>query len=268
MPGLRITDHQVNRYKDLRRELTQEAAAAKSGISVRSARRIEQMSTLPSQRSPRSWRTRPDPLSEVWESEVVPLLRAAPGLNAVTVFEELARRYPGHYPAGVLRTLQRRMRTWRALEGNEREVYFQQLHEPGRLGLSDFTDARDLEVRVGGEQLEHRLYQFALAYSGWRHVEVVLGGESWVALSGGLQNALWSLGGVPLEHRTDSLSAAFNNLAEREELTRRYEELCALYGMVATRNNLGASHENGAIESRQGTIKRSLVCCPVCNFAC
>jgi hypothetical protein len=88
----------------------------------------------------------------------------------------------------------------------------------------------------------------------------VLGGESFEALAAGLQNALWQLGGVPLEHRTDSLSAAFRNLnAEAaEDLTRRYEALCAHYGMRASRNNPGASHENGAIEARQGTLKDRL----------
>lgn len=255
MPGKRITDHQVNKYKELRRQFNQEAAAAKAGLSVRSARRIAQRMSLPSQRERRRWRTRPDPLAEVWESELVPLLRAAPGLTAVTLLEELQRRYPERFGNGVLRTLQRRVRRWRALEGEEREVFFAQEHEPGRLGLSDFTDARELAVCIAGERLDHRLYQFALAYSGWRHVEVVLGGESFVALSRGLQNALWALGGVPAEHRTDSLSAAFNNLAERAELTRRYEDLCTCYGMRATRNNPGASHENGAIEARQGTVK-------------
>ena len=258
MPGQRTTDQQMNRYKELRRTLTQESAAAKTGISVRTARRIEHMTVLPSQRPIRSWRTRNDPLAAVWDEEIVPLLRRAPGLTAVTIFEELDRRHPGRLPAGVLRTLQRRIRTWRALEGEEREVYFAQAHEPGRQGLSDFTDANELAVTLHGVPFRHRLYQFALAYSGWRHVEVILGGESWVALSTGLQNALWALGGVPAQHRTDSLSAAFNNLAEREELTRRYDELCERYGMRATRNNLGASHENGSIESRQGTIKRSI----------
>ncbi len=256
MPGKRITDHQVSKYKELRRHFNQEAAAAKAGVSVRSARRIEQQTTLPSQREPRHWRTRSDPLAGVWETELLPLLRSAPALTAVTLLEELQRRYPERFGSGLLRTLQRRVRRWRALEGEEREVFFAQEHEPGRLGLSDFTDARELAVRIAGEALDHRLYQFALAYSGWRHVEVVLGGESFVALSGGLQNALWALGGVPVEHRTDSLSAAFNNLAEREELRRRYEDLCTCYGMRATRNNLGASHENGSIEARQGTIKR------------
>jgi hypothetical protein len=258
MPGQRITDRQVKLYKELRRTLAQERAAAKAGISIRTARRIEHSTLLPSQKPIRSWRTRSDPLAAIWDSEVVPLLREAPGLTAVTVFEELDRRHPGGLMPGVLRTLQRRIRTWRALEGEEREVYFAQAHEPGRLALSDFTDAKELAITLHGEPFAHRLYQFALAYSGWRHVEVILGGESWVALSMGLQNALWALGGVPAQHRTDSLSAAYNNLAEREELTRRYDELCERYGMRASRNNRGASHENGSIESRQGTIKRAI----------
>jgi hypothetical protein len=219
VPGKRITDHQVNRYKELRRQFKQEAAAAKVGVSIRSARRIERTTTLPSQREGRRWRTRADPLAGVWETELVPLLRQRPGLTAVTLVEELERRHPGQFEARVLRTLQRRVRAWRALEGEEREVFFAQEHIPGRLGLSDFTDAGELGVRIVGVPFDHRLYQFALAYSGWRHAEVVLGGESWVALSSGLQNALWRLGGAPTEHRTDSLSAAFNNLAEREELT-------------------------------------------------
>jgi hypothetical protein len=255
MPGKRIKDLQVTRYKELRRQFGQEAAAAKVGVSVRSARRIEAAVELPSQRGPRHWRTRTDPLAEVWDSELVPLLRSAPGLTAVTLLEEIQRRHPGRFDEAILRTVQRRVRRWRALEGEEREVYFAQEHPPGRLGLSDFTSATELGVRVAGQVLDHRFYQFALAHSGWRHAEVVLGGESWVALSGGLQNALWELGGVPEQHRTDSLSAAYNNLAEHEELTRRYEELCERYGMLATRNNRGESHENGAIEARQATIK-------------
>jgi len=255
MPGKRVTDHQVNKYKKLRQRLSQKAAAAKVGISERTARRLERLKELPSQRPPRSWRTRPDPLVAVWETEVLPMLRAAPGLTAVTVLQELQRRHPDHFPDSVLRTLQRRVRQWRALEGPEREVFFAQRHEPGRLGLSDFTHASELGVQIGGQLFEHLLYQFALSYSGWRHVAVVLGGESFLDLSTGLQDALWELGGAPHEHRTDSLSAAFRNLTEREDLTRRYEWLCAHYGMVPSRNNRGASHENGSIEARHGTLK-------------
>lgn len=255
MPGKRVTDQQVIKYKQYRQRLSQEAAAAKVGISERTARRLERLDELPSQRAARTWRTRSDPLAAVWESEVLPMLRGAPDLTAVTVLEELQRRHPGDYANAVLRTLQRRVRRWRALEGPEREVFFAQRHEPGRLGLSDFTHAADLDVHIAGARFEHLLYQFALAYSGWRHVAVVLGGECFLDLSAGLQDALWELGGSPREHRTDSLSAAFRNLAEREDLTRRYEWLCAHYGMVPSRNNRGASHENGSIEARHGTLK-------------
>jgi hypothetical protein len=258
MPGKRITDHQVHKFKQHRNTLTQVAAAAKSGISERSARRIEGADALPSQRPERSWRTRDDPLAQVWDAEVIPLLKVDVQLNAVTLLEELQRRHPGQYDEGVLRTLQRRMRQWRATHGAEREIYFAQEHPPGRLGLSDFTVADDLDVVVDGAAFNHRLYHFALAHSGWRHAMVVVGGESFIALSAGLQGALWHLGGVPEEHRTDSLSAAFNNLAEEQELTKRYADLYRHYGMRASRCNPGQSHENGSIESRNDSLKTAL----------
>jgi transposase InsO family protein len=258
MPGKKITDHQVHQYKQDRGRLTQVAAAARAGLSERSARRIEQSQTLPSQRPARAWRTRADPLGEVWESEVVPLLRADAELNAVTLLEELQRRHPADFGDGVLRTLQRRLRQWRAIHGAEREVFFAQEHPPGRLGLSDFTVCDDLAVEIGGAAFPHRLYQFALAHSGWRHAAVVTTGESFMALATGLQAALWRLGGVPEEHRTDSLSAAFNNLAEEQALTRRYEDLCRHYGLRASRCNPGQSNENGSIESRHDSLKTAL----------
>ena len=88
MPGKKITDHQVPKYKQHRLKLSQTAAAAKTGVSERSARRIEHSEALPSQRETRAWRTRADPLSAVWDSEVVPLLNSDGALNAVTLLEE------------------------------------------------------------------------------------------------------------------------------------------------------------------------------------
>ena len=258
VPGKRVTDRQMKDYKRYRLLHSQEGSAAKAGLSVRTARRLDEAKALPSQREARAWRTREDPLGAVWETEVMPLLQADPLLNGVTLLEELQRRHPAQYRPGVLRTLQRRLRQWRALHGAEREVYFAQEHPPGRLGLSDFTVADDLGVQIAGAPFKHRLYQFALAHSGWRHVEVVEGGESFLALSSGLQSSLWRLGGAPEEHRTDSLSAAFNNLAEAEELRRRYDGLCKHYGMRASRCNPGQSHENGSIESRHGSLKTAI----------
>jgi hypothetical protein len=191
--------------------------------------------------------------------EVVPLLKDAPGLRPIAIFEELCRRHP-ELGAGTRRTLERHIRSWRVVNGPDREVIFRQEHPPGRMGLSDFTEVADLGVTVAGQILDCRLYHFRLPFSGFEHAHVVLGGESFVALAEGLQNALWALGGVPEQHRTDSLSAAFRNLdAEaKEDLTTRYEAFCAHYGMVPTRNNLGVSHENGSIESSHGHLKSKL----------
>jgi len=152
------------------------------------------------------------------------------------------------------------VRAWRALHGADRAVFFAQEHPPGRQGLSDFTVADELGVTIDGVAFTHRLYQFALAHSGWCHGAVVEGGESFEALSSGLQSALWHLGGVPEEHRTDSLSAAFRNLSapDQDDLTKRYESLCTHYNMRATRCNPGESHENGSIEARNGSLKHAL----------
>ncbi len=109
------------------------AAAAKAAISVASAHRIENDRRLPSQKQIPRGRRRPDPLVHLFDAEVVPMLKAAPAVRSVTVFEELRRRHP-ELPEGVRRTLERRIRAWRAQQGPEREVMFRQVHEPGRMG--------------------------------------------------------------------------------------------------------------------------------------
>jgi hypothetical protein len=234
-------------------------AAGKSGFSRATGYRIEDDPRLPSQKKVPRGRRRADPLATLWDEEIVPILKAAPGVRAIAVLEEIRRRHP-EITANIRRTLERRMRAWRALAGPERDVIFRQEHEPGRLGLSDFSDTSVLGVTVAGVVLDHRLYHFRLVFSGYEHAHVVLGGESYVALAEGLQNALWGLGGAPQEHRSDSLSAAFRNLDRdaQEDQTQRYQELMRHYGMTPTRNNLGVAHENGSIESSHGHLKKRL----------
>lgn len=234
-------------------------AAAKAGISQATGYRLQADPALPSQKQAPRGRRRPDPLAEIFDAEVVPLLQSSPGIRPVAVLEELLRRHPTLSP-GVRRTLERRMRAWNAEHGPEQEVIFRQTHEPGKMGLSDFTAMGKLGVTIAGEPLDHRLYHFRLAYSGFQHAHVVLGGESYVALAEGLQNALWTLGGAPQDHRTDSLSAAFKNLdkAAKDDLTDRFDALCQHYGMTPTRNNKGVAHENGSIESPNGHLKRAI----------
>ena len=260
MPGHHISDQQVFLFMTHRRQHTQAVAAAKAGISERSARRIENDPQLPSQKKKeRHWRTRADPLEPFWPR--IEELLQIDGIIAVTVFETLQDEFgEDAVPDAIRRTLERRIARWRALHGGEKEIFFPQHHEPGRQGLSDFTVCDSLKVTVAGETLAYRLYHFRLAASGWEHAAVVLGGESFAALSEHLQDALWKLGGAPAEHRSDSLSAAYKNLdadAQRD-FTRSYDELCRHYGMLATRNNRGEAHENGSIEGPHAHLKRRL----------
>ncbi|MCP1838692.1 hypothetical protein ACVIHI_008383 [Bradyrhizobium sp. USDA 4524] len=170
---------------------TPPVAAAKASFSTSTAYRIEKDPRLPSRKKGARGSRRPDPLASVFEAEVVPMLKAAPGVRQIAIFEEILRRHP-ELGTRIRHMLERRIRAWRAIHGEEQEVIFRQTHEPGQLGLSDFTDMGELGVSIAGMPLDHRLYHFRLAYCGFEHAHVVLGGESFVALAEGLQNALWS----------------------------------------------------------------------------
>ena len=234
--------------------LSQQVAADAVGISVRSAQRIDrgepQASSHQHQQCGRRWRTRADPLAEVWDSVLVPMLEKAPQLEPQTLLLHLEQIRPAEEWYRRKRTLQRRVEQWRALHGPARGVMFLQHHQPGVTGISDFTLLKGKPITIAGAVLEHRLFHFRLPYSGWCHVEVIHGGESFVALAEALQNALEACVGVPAEHRTDSLSACFRNRdgSYAGDYTSRYRELCAHLGVIATRNNRGVAHENGAIE--------------------
>jgi hypothetical protein len=257
-----VTDIQV---RLLRRKLMTGkrliAAAAAAGMSERTGRTWRE-GPLPSvTKKPRSWRTRPDPFAGVWEGELVPLLELDEKrvLEARTLLAELERRLPGEYGEAQLRTLQRRMREWRALHGPEKEVFFEQAHVAGREGAFDFTDARELEVTVLGEAFEHLLFEFVLSYSGWTWSAVAFS-ETFEALSEGLQGALWALGGAPQISRSDNLSAATHEikLTGGRALTTRYQALLEHYGMKSTRIQPGKSHENGVVEQKHARVKSLL----------
>lgn len=257
-----VTDEQVNLMRRKRMDgKSQETAAAAAGMSVRTARRW-QAGLLPSVRKgARDWRTRKDPLAAVWEKEVVPLLEAdvAGELEATTILEELESRRPGVVGPGQLRTLQRRLRDWRALYGPGREVIFPQEHPPGREAAVDFTHATSLGVTIGGEELAHLLFGLRLSYSGWTFVQVAFG-ETFEALVRGLQDGLWSLGGMPEVVRHDNLSAATHELQRSggRALTARFGAVLEHYGLRSTRIRPGEAHENGVAEKGHDLVKRAL----------
>jgi hypothetical protein len=237
--------------------MTVETAAARAGMSERTGRRWLRQGRLPSQgREPHTWRTRPDPFAEVWP-QVEAQLQLSPGLEAKTLFQELQRQYPGRFAAGQLRTLQRRVRQWRALEGPPKEVFFPQEHRPGERCCSDFCHLAKLAVTVAGQSFAPLLYHFVLPYSNWETGSLCWS-ESFESLSGGLQAALWELGGVPRRHRTDRLSAAVRPPQSPEKFTVAYEALLRHYGLVGERINAGQAHENGDVEQRHFRLRNTL----------
>lgn len=257
-----VSDRQVRVLRKKRMEgKTLEAAAAAAGMSERTAR-TWQHGPLPSEtKQPRTWRTRPDPFAEVWATEIEPLLVADKEgeLEAKTIFEDLARKKPGVFEPGQLRTLQRRVREWRAQHGPAKEVYFPQEHAPGRMASMDFTHATELGVTIAGALFVHLFFQLVLAYSGWRFVELAFG-ETFEALVKGLQGGLWALGGVPDRIRQDNLSAATHELVKTggRTLTRRFAEVAEHYGFQASRIQPGESHENGVVEKAHHLLKSAL----------
>ena len=239
--------------------LTQADSSWVAEISERTGQRIEAGNHRSNRGEVREPSPSRDPLADVWRQELEPMLRQEPRLKPTTLFEYLQEKYPDRYPQ-VLRTLQRRVRSWKAVHGPAQTVMFELRHEPGVMGLSDFTKVKKIDVTIKGEPFDYLLYHYRLAYSGWQYAQIICGGESFVSLSEGLQNALSASGGAPKEHRTDSLSAAYRNLGghRKSELTRLYDDLCDHYRMVPTRNNKGIAHENGSVESPHGHLKNRI----------
>jgi hypothetical protein len=265
-----VTDQQVRK---LMSEITKGrcigVAAAKAGMDEKTARKWLRAGEVPSAcPTEHTWRTRTDVFAEAWEL-IEPFLDNNPALEAKTLFEYLQREYPGHFADGQLRTLQRRVKLWRATCGPGKEVFFPQEHKPGELCASDFTWLTSLGVTIAGQPFEHMLYHFVLPYSNWETGSVCFS-ESFEALSEGLQNALFELGGVPKKHRSDRLTAAVINLRKsqpspvpskqeaRAEFTRRYEDLLAHYGLTPTRTQAHSPNENGDAEQRHHRLKRAI----------
>ncbi len=204
----------------------------------------------------RPWRTREDPFSEVWDA-VQKQIEESPGLEAKTLFEWLQREYPGRFSDGQIRTLQRRIKLWRVTEGPAQEVYFGQVHVPGRLCASDFTHMTELGITLAGQTFEHLVYHFVLTYSNWE-TGTICYSESLESLSEGWQNAVWELGAVAAEHRTDSLSSAVNNMSNLEEFNRRYEGVMRYYGVKPQHTNPASPNENGDCEQSHHRFKRAV----------
>ena len=253
-----VSDRQVRKMIELMQtEPTKAIAAAKAGMSEPTARKWTRSSKLPSEaKINHTWRTREDPFAGVWE-RIRPMFELNPGLEAKTVFQYLQREQPGLFADSQLRTLQRRVQRWRALEGPGQEIFFPQIYQPGKLSASDFTHMEPLGVTIAGSRFDHLIYHFVLPYSNWEDGTICFS-ESFESFSEGLQNAFWKLGGVTAEHRTDRLSAAVHNLQDLREFTARYDAVLSHYTLVGRKTNAESPHENGDVEQRHHRFKRAV----------
>ena len=243
-------------FRERQKGRPQAVAAARAGMSERTARKYEHAGQLPSTlKQPRRHRTRPNPFAADWPWIVGQLERDS-ALQATTLFALLEAQHPGRYRAGQVRTLQRHIATWRALHGPEREVMFAQEHTPGEMAQSDFTHMSDLGITLGGVPFPHVLFHLVLTYSNVEAVSLCFA-ESFEALAEGLERGLWQIGGVPRRHRTDHLGAAVRPLEalERQEFRARYLALLDHYGMEPSTNNAGEAHENGDVEQAHYRFK-------------
>jgi hypothetical protein len=255
-----VTDAQVRKmFQELEKDKNLSRAAMKAGMDRKTARRYRDAEQLPSQmKTTRTWRTREDPFAAHWP-ELLPLLVAAPELMAKALFEHLCYQHPDDYLPGQLRTFQRRVRRWRAMEGPPKEVFFPQAHRPGEALQTDFTWCTVLQITLAGEPFDHMLCQSVLPYSNWQCVTICRS-ESMAAIKNGLQRALFRLGHCPTFHQTDNSTAATHNLSTgKRDFNDDYLALMDHYGLTPRTIAIGKSNQNGDVEALHGVLKRRLV---------
>lgn len=262
-----VSDAQVRKLmEEMSKHGKKGFAAMKAGMDRKTAAKYVASGQLPSEMaSARDWRTREDPFAEDWH-EVVEMLAEAPALEAKTIFEVLCERHPGRHQPGQLRTLQRRIRVWRAQSGPPKEVSFGQKHRPGEAAQTDFTNALELGVTIAGIAFAHLLCVFVLPYSNWQWV-TVCASESIAALRKGIQRALFQLGRVPRFHQTDNSTAATHRIPDgksavadggKRAFNEDYLAIMRHYGMTPRTTKIAAKEQNGDVESTNGALKRRL----------
>lgn len=237
-------------------------AALKADMDRKTAHKYVEAGKLPSEMTAvHDWRTRPDPFEEHW-AEVEQRLVEIPELEAKTLFEWLAEKYPGRYEPGQLRTMQRHVRVWRAAHGPDKLVMLAQAHRPGEAAQTDFTWGKDFGITIAGQLFVHMLCVLVLPYSNWQWATVCLS-ESMLALRRGVQRALLQLGRVPLYHQTDNSTAATHDVpaatpGERRPFNDEYLALMRHFGMTPRTIAVGEKEQNGDVEASNGALKRRL----------
>ena len=254
---LAVTDAQVRKLRaEMARTSNIGVSALRAGMHRNTATKYLKTDDLPSEREgPRSWRTRRDPFEEEWPS-IVEKLKDHPRLQAKTLFDDLVAKHPGRYEPGQLRTLQRRMKQWRAEEGPEKELFFAQQHRPGEAMQTDFTSMNSLGITIAAEPYEHLLCHSVLPYSDWSW-GTPCRSESESALRKSVPAALFRLGRKPEFHQTDNSTAATHRVDKgKRAFNEGYVELMEHLGMKPRTIKIRKCNQNGDVEAGNGALKR------------
>lgn len=234
--------------------------AMKAGMSRKTAGKyLSQENVLEKRRVPHTWKTRKDPLAEIWP-RAQEMLGDAPELEAKALFEHLMPGGPGEVEETHLRTFQRRVRDWRLKNGPGREVFFTQNQTPGKVLAMDWTDMGSVGITIGGRALKHKLFHAVLPYSNWEWA-VRAHSESTLSLRAGLKAVLGRLGRVPRELLSDHSSTATHQLkrgAKERGFNGEYLSICAHFGIEPRTISVGRPQENGSCESSHGHLKRRI----------
>jgi len=256
------TDAQVRLLmKERTKGRNQAQAAAKANLKSRkTVSKYERLGQLPSElKKPRQHRTRSDPFVEDWP-EIEQMLERSPELQAKSLFEWLLEKNPGKYQAGQLRTLQRRVADWRALNQDKVAVLDQE-HRPGEALQTDGTWLSELGVTIRGRLFNHILIHCVLPYSNWEWGAIAQS-ESLLAIQRGLSSSLLKLGHVPEYHQTDHSSAATSQVSGGQTGERQYNEnylaLLNHFGLKPRTIALRQPEQNGDVESSHGGLKGAL----------
>ncbi|MCG3775218.1 MAG: hypothetical protein JW395_2049 [Nitrospira sp.] len=235
-------------------------SALRTGIDRKTARKYVQAQQTPQElQKPHSWRTRLDPLASAWP-KAVQMLTDAPELEAKGLFEFFLAQPGSELTPDHLRTFQRRVSSWRATHGPEKEVYFPQQHSPGQAMELDWTHAKELEITIAGVPLDHLLCHCVLPYSNWEWATRCQS-ESFLSLVSGLQGSLGKLGKKPLYLSTDHSSAATHEISPgggQRAFNPDYLDVCEHYDLSPVTINVACPHEHGDVESQNGHLKRRI----------
>lgn len=256
-----MTIHQVKcLFKHYGQTGNIELSAMKSGMSRKTGSKYIHTKKFPDEfLLTRDWRTREDPLKNIWDYAEA-FLVDSPELEAKALLEHLIEKFPDQVDDSHLRTFQRRIKNWRIREGKNQEVFFDQDRQPGECMQMDWTDMNKLNVMVDGIHYLHKLCHLVLPYSNYEGA-VRSCSESILSIKKGLKHFLYSLNATPAVLQIDNSSAATHRIKKdgaKREFNDELIKIAEYYGFSLRTTNIDCPNENGDVESLNGHIKKRI----------